>query len=89
MPPTAATSAANVKSEQDCLELLALEFSSLPDREMPPEGADAAAARRQQRVARPASTSTVPEDGINPNTPTNNLIVRTIRAAMGDIKPSS
>ncbi|KAH0495948.1 hypothetical protein TgHK011_009471 [Trichoderma gracile] len=88
MPPTGATSAANVKSEQDCLELLALEFSTLPDREMPSEGSGSGTSQQQQ-VARPASTPAVPGHAISPNTPTNNLIARTIRAAMAEIKPSS
>ncbi|KAL7947543.1 hypothetical protein V8C42DRAFT_318080 [Trichoderma barbatum] len=48
VPPTLAPSAIQVKSEQDCFELLALEFSSLPDREMPPEVSDPAAAQQQQ-----------------------------------------
>ncbi|KAK1237139.1 hypothetical protein MKX07_006018 [Trichoderma sp. CBMAI-0711] len=85
MPPTSPTSAANANSEQDCLELLALEFSTLPDREMPSEGSNAGTSQQQQ-VSRPAS---VPGHAISPDTPTNNLIARTIRAAMAEIKPSS
>ncbi|TFB00579.1 hypothetical protein CCMA1212_007478 [Trichoderma ghanense] len=88
MPPTVATSAANVRSEQDCFQLLALELSSLPDRQMDPEGSDAAAVQQQQG-ARSASTSAVPGQASYPNTPTNNFIAKTIRAAMGEIKPSS
>lgn len=120
VPPTLASSAAQVKSEQDCFELLALEFSSLPDREMPPEISDTAAGQQQQ-LARPACKSNrhdtrhfyvqsnafmcklceinqlttriaaakLPDHQITPNTPTNNLITNTIRAAMADIKPSS
>ncbi|PTB72683.1 hypothetical protein M440DRAFT_1405109 [Trichoderma longibrachiatum ATCC 18648] len=84
MPPTGPTSAANVGSEKDCFELLALEFSSLPDREMAPEGSDAGASQQQQ-VARAASG--VPSHTITSNTPTNSFIARTIRAAMGEIKP--
>ncbi|PTB62649.1 hypothetical protein BBK36DRAFT_8229 [Trichoderma citrinoviride] len=87
-PPTAATSAATVRSQQDCLELLALEFSSLADREMPSQGFDAAASQQQQ-VAGPASAPAVPGHAIASGTPTNNLIARTIRAAMVEIGPSS
>ncbi|KAL7813855.1 hypothetical protein V8C44DRAFT_326469 [Trichoderma aethiopicum] len=84
MPPTGPTSAADVKSEKDCFELLALEFSSLPDREMPSDGSGAGASQQQQ-VARAASG--VPSHTVSPNTPTNNFIAKTIRAAMSDIKP--
>ncbi|KAL7934663.1 hypothetical protein V8C35DRAFT_327062 [Trichoderma chlorosporum] len=84
VPPTRASSAAQVKSEQDCFELLALEFSSLPDREMPPEVSDTAAGQQQQ-LTKPGST----DHRITPNTPTNNFVAKTIRAAMADVKPSS
>ncbi|KAL7793720.1 hypothetical protein V8C37DRAFT_401800 [Trichoderma ceciliae] len=82
VPPTRAlSSATRAKSEQDCFKLLALEFASLPDRELAPEGSDTAAAhQQQQQLTAPTSTS---------NTPTNMLIAKTIRAAMADIKPRS
>ncbi|PNP49919.1 hypothetical protein THARTR1_09449 [Trichoderma harzianum] len=85
VPPPIASSATQVKSEQDCFERLALEFASLPDREMPPEVSDPVAA---QQLANPASTA-IPDHTISPNTPTNNFVAKTIRAAMADIKPSS
>ncbi|KAL7954434.1 hypothetical protein V8C34DRAFT_308321 [Trichoderma compactum] len=79
VPPSVASSATQVQSERGCFERLALEFASLPDREMPPEVADPVAA---QQLTNPASR-------ISPNTPTNNFVAKTIRAAMADIKPSS
>ncbi|KAL6800814.1 hypothetical protein GGI42DRAFT_354702 [Trichoderma sp. SZMC 28013] len=85
VPPSIASSATQVKSEQDCFERLALEFASLPDREMPPEVSDPVAA---QQLTNPASRA-VPDHRISPNTPTNNFVAKTIRAAMADIKPSS
>ncbi|KAM0249693.1 hypothetical protein ACHAQJ_008926 [Trichoderma viride] len=88
VPPTVSSpsmSQLKVKSEQDCFELLALEFASLPDREMVPEGPDAAAAAGQQQLGKPASAAA--NHQCTSNTPTNNLIAKTIRAAMADIKP--
>ncbi|KAM0517003.1 hypothetical protein ACHAPE_005115 [Trichoderma viride] len=61
------------------MERLALEFSSLPDREMVPEGTDSAG---QQQLTAPGSSSQITPTS---NTPTNNLITKTIRAAMSDI----
>lgn len=49
VPPSVVSSATQVKSEQDCFERLALEFASLPDREMPPEVSDPVAAQQQQQ----------------------------------------
>ncbi|KAH6604418.1 hypothetical protein Trco_007864 [Trichoderma cornu-damae] len=70
---------ARVKSEQDCFRLLALEFASLPDRgEI--SVSDAATGQQQQQQQQPTASA---------YTPTNNLIARTIRAAMADIKPGS
>lgn len=91
------------------MERLALEFSSLPDREMVPEGSDSAAGQQQQ-LTTPGCKSSLPRfetttpysvslylhelirekiasSQITPtsNTPTNNLITKTIRAAMSDI----
>lgn len=121
VPPSVASSATQVKSEQDCFERLALEFASLPDREMPPEVSDPVAAQQQQqqltdaacksnqslkkhttpiylckgtrvrrltRNLRPTARA-LPDHKISPNTPTNNFVAKTIRAAMADIKPSS
>ncbi|KAK4073121.1 uncharacterized protein Triagg1_5401 [Trichoderma aggressivum f. europaeum] len=85
VPPSVVSSATQVKSEQDCFERLALEFASLPDREMPPEVSDPVAA---QQLTNPASRA-MPDHRISPNTPTNNFVAKTIRAAMADIKPSS
>lgn len=58
MPPSLASSSSSsstsqvqVKSEQNVMERLALEFSSLPDREMMPEGSDSAAGQQQQLAA--------------------------------------
>ncbi|EHK17274.1 uncharacterized protein TRIVIDRAFT_66217 [Trichoderma virens Gv29-8] len=89
VPPTLASSATQVKSEQDCFELLALEFASLPDREMPPEVSDPVAGQQQQQLTKPSSATAMPDHRITPNTPTNNFVAKTIRAAMADIKPSS
>ncbi|KAF3072755.1 hypothetical protein CFAM422_004922 [Trichoderma lentiforme] len=88
VPPSVASSATQVKSEQDCFERLALEFASLPDREMPPEVLDPVAAQQQQQLTNAASRA-LPDHKISPNTPTNNFVAKTIRAAMADIKPSS
>ncbi|KAM0449712.1 hypothetical protein ACHAPV_005875 [Trichoderma viride] len=63
------------------MERLALEFSSLPDREMVPEGSDSAAGQQQQLTTPGSSSQITPTS----NTPTNNLITKTIRAAMSDI----
>ncbi|KAJ4858198.1 hypothetical protein T069G_06465 [Trichoderma breve] len=89
VPPSVASSATQVKSEQDCFERLALEFASLPDREMPPEVSDPVAAQQQQQQLTNAASRAVPDHKISPNTPTNNFVAKTIRAAMADIKPSS
>ncbi|KAM6484697.1 hypothetical protein HDV62DRAFT_304659 [Trichoderma sp. SZMC 28011] len=90
VPPSIASSATQVKSEQDCFERLALEFASLPDREMPPEVSDPVAAQQQQQQQLTSAASrAVPDHKISPNTPTNNFVAKTIRAAMADIKPSS
>ncbi|UKZ95750.1 uncharacterized protein TrAFT101_010566 [Trichoderma asperellum] len=92
VPPSLASSSMSsssvfpvqVKSEHSVMELLALEFSSLPDREMVPEGSDSAAG--QQQLTAPGSSS---QPIATSNTPTNNLITKTIRAAMSDInKPT-
>lgn len=48
-----------IKTEQNVMERLALEFSSLPDREMMPEGSDSAASQQQQLTA-PACKSRLP-----------------------------
>lgn len=54
MPPSLASSSSTfqvqIKSEQNVMERLALEFSSLPDREMVPEGTDSAG---QQQLTAP------------------------------------
>lgn len=89
VPPSVASSATQVKSEQDCFERLALEFASLPDREMPPEVSDPVAAQQQQQQLTSAASRALPDHKISPNTPTNNFVAKTIRAAMADIKPSS
>ncbi|KAL6787546.1 hypothetical protein J3E68DRAFT_155693 [Trichoderma sp. SZMC 28012] len=89
VPPSVASSATQVKSEQDCFERLALEFASLPDREMPPEVSDPVAAQQQQQQLTNAASRALPDHKISPNTPTNNFVAKTIRAAMADIKPSS
>ncbi|KAL7906460.1 hypothetical protein GGI35DRAFT_109480 [Trichoderma velutinum] len=88
VPPSVASSATQIKSEQDCFERLALEFASLPDREMPPEVSDPVAGQQQQQLSNPASRA-IPDHSISPNTPTNNFVAKTIRAAIADIKPSS
>lgn len=56
VPPSLASSSTatsvfpvQVKSEHNVMELLALEFSSLPDREMVAEGSDSAAGQQQQQ----------------------------------------
>ncbi|KAK6446713.1 hypothetical protein FP744_10002963 [Trichoderma asperellum] len=90
VPPSLASSSTatsvfpvQVKSEHNVMELLALEFSSLPDREMVAEGSDSAAGQQQQQqLAAPGSSS---QPIATSNTPTNNLITKTIRAAMSDI----
>lgn len=55
MPHSLASSSSTfqvqIKSEQNVMERLALEFSSLPDREMMPEGSDSAAGQQQQLAA--------------------------------------
>ncbi|KAL7970771.1 hypothetical protein HDV63DRAFT_359463 [Trichoderma sp. SZMC 28014] len=85
VPPSFASSSSTfqvqIKSEQNVMERLALEFSSLPDREMMPEGSDSAAGQQQQLTAPGSSSQNAPTS----NTPTNNLITKTIRAAMSDI----
>ncbi|UKZ71177.1 uncharacterized protein TrAtP1_012138 [Trichoderma atroviride] len=84
VPPSLASSSSTfqvqIKSEQNVMERLALEFSSLPDREMVPEGSDSAG--QQQQLTAPGSSSQITHTS---NTPTNNLITKTIRAAMSDI----
>lgn len=63
MPPSFASSSSTfqvqIKSEQNVMERLALEFSSLPDREMMPEGSDSAAGQQQQLTA-PGCKSRLP-----------------------------
>ncbi|KAL7920101.1 hypothetical protein ACQKWADRAFT_167027 [Trichoderma austrokoningii] len=80
MPPSFASSSTfqvQIKAEQNVMERLALEFSSLPDRELVPEGSDS------QQLTTPRSSSQT--TAITSNTPTNHLITKTIRAAMSDI----
>ncbi|PON24390.1 hypothetical protein TGAM01_v206722 [Trichoderma gamsii] len=85
VPPSLASSSSTfqvqIKSEHNVMERLALEFSSLPDREMVPEGTDSTAGQQQQLTAPGSSSQITPTS----NTPTNNLITKTIRAAMSDI----
>lgn len=63
MPPSLASSTSTfqvqIKSEQNVMERLALEFSSLPDREMVPEGSDSAAGQQQQ-LTTPGCKSNLP-----------------------------
>ncbi|KAL6903214.1 hypothetical protein GGI43DRAFT_335338 [Trichoderma evansii] len=83
VPPSLASSSSvfqvQIKSEQNVMELLAQEFSSLPDRDLVPE--DSPAGQQQQLTAPGSSTQPITTS----NTPTNNLITKTIRAAMSDI----
>jgi hypothetical protein len=66
------------RAEQEYMERLAQEFSSLPDREISQEGSGSSSAVSQ--------TKSTPRSGSDSKTSTNVAITKTIRSAMSDIR---